>query len=166
MRRTMLVVSVMLASGALMLSAASSALAMSPVGATPQMGWNDWNAYGCTNTAANDEAQAKFIHDSGLQAEGYNYVVNDGCWNYGVGPGSGVPNGSPLSGAAFSRGTSDAQCNVVDGRMDGGSGQIFINPVAFPPTTPCANDGFARVARYVHSLGLKFGLWIDATNDW
>ena len=46
------------------------------------------------------------------------------------------------------------------------AGQIFVNPYLFPPSSPCANDGFKIVANYVRSLGLKFGLWLDASNNW
>ncbi len=73
---------------------------------------------------------------------------------------------------------------MVDGRLPGpggpGTGQIFINPYEFPPSstpasvgywTPtqpkaCLNDGIEVVANYVHSLGLKFGLWADDGNNW
>src|SRR4051794_11661627 len=47
---------------------------------TPPMGWNSWNKYHCGITEATVKTQAKAMHDSGLQAAGYQYVVIDDCW--------------------------------------------------------------------------------------
>jgi len=126
---------------------------------TPPMGWDDWNAYQCNNNAADVEQTARYMHTSGLQADGYGYVIVDGCWNDLVGQGTGDPDGFPITGPLPAE-----ACGAVNGRLPGG--QIFVNRTEFPPSFPCANDGLRRVARYVHSLGLKFGLWIDATNNW
>ena len=155
------------------------------VGATPTMGWNDWNAFQCNNNAADVEANATYVHDSGLQADGYGYIVNDGCWNDLVGvnppaypsgtapPPEPDPGGSPL--ATLPTTSEEAACGVVNGRGTGTAGtsglsvpagQLFINPYLFPPSSLCANDGMARVSTYVHSLGLKFGLWLDASDNW
>ncbi len=50
------------------------------LGATPPMGWNSWNSFGCNL----DEALIKQIADtfvsSGMQAAGYQYVNLDDCW--------------------------------------------------------------------------------------
>jgi len=167
---------------------------------TPTMGWNDWNGNGCDNDAADVEANAEFVHESGLQADGYEYIVNDGCWNDMVGvdqpyyttgynystgtdtqatpaqpdPGGGTEATLPTPGNP-SPTAEEAACGVgVNGRGTGvtgslGSvpeGQLFVNPYLFPPSSPCANDGMKIVATYVHSLGLKFGLWLDASDDW
>jgi alpha-galactosidase len=126
---------------------------------TPPMGWDDWNAYQCNNNATDVEQTARFIHDSGLQADGYKYVIIDGCWNDLVGQGTADPNGAPITGPLPAE-----ACGAVNGRLP--DGQIFVNTTEFPPSSPCANDGIKRVAGYVHSLGLKLGLWIDATNNW
>jgi hypothetical protein len=126
---------------------------------TPPMGWNSWNAYQCTENAQDIEANALFIHNSGLQRDGYTYVNNDGCWDDLVGLGTSDPNGFPVSGTLPAE-----TCGVVNGRLP--DGEIFINPIEFPPSAPCANDGFKRVARYIHSLGLKFGLYLNASNNW
>ena len=129
------------------------------VASTPPMGWNSWNAYQCTENAQDIEANALFIHKSGLQRDGYTYVNNDGCWDDLVGLGTSNPNGFPVNGPLPAE-----TCGVVNGRLP--DGEIFINPVEFPPSAPCANDGFKRVARYIHSLGLKFGLYLNASNNW
>jgi hypothetical protein len=43
----------------------------------PQMGWSSWSFIRRTPTAAKIQAQAQAIHDSGLQAVGYNYINID-----------------------------------------------------------------------------------------
>src|SRR5262245_37648244 len=51
------------------------------LGATPPMGWNSWNLFGCANL---NETLVKQIADafvsSGMQAVGYQYVNLDDCW--------------------------------------------------------------------------------------
>jgi Alpha galactosidase A/Alpha galactosidase C-terminal beta sandwich domain/NPCBM-associated, NEW3 domain of alpha-galactosidase len=152
---------------------------------TPPMGWDDWNAFGCQNDAADMEANAQYVHDSGLQADGYTYVINDGCWNDIVGvdptlypsgqatPAQPDPGGGPE--ATLPTTAEEAACGVVNGRGTGQpgtsgysvpAGQLFINPYLFPPSSECANDGLKIVASYIHSLGLKFGLWLDASDTW
>jgi alpha-galactosidase len=165
------------------------------VAATPPMGWNSWNAYQCTDVAGTIEAAAAAIHGSSvpgsapargsLQSIGYDYVNSDGCWNDLVGEGTEDSGGS----AAYIPGRTPPSppteaCNVVNGRLPGpggpGTGAIFVNPYEFPPSsTPasvgywtasqsnaCLNDGIQVVANYVHSLGLKFGIWADDGNNW
>lgn len=50
------------------------------VARTPPQGFNSWNLYHCgiSATVLTDTAQA--MHDSGLQAAGYEYVSTDDCW--------------------------------------------------------------------------------------
>ena len=50
---------------------------------TPQMGWNDWNAFGCNinETILLDNARAMVNY--GLRDLGYNYVILDDCWSSG-----------------------------------------------------------------------------------
>ena len=51
---------------------------------TPPMGWNSWNAVGCTGlTAAVVEQAADEIVARGLKSSGYQYVVVDDCWQAG-----------------------------------------------------------------------------------
>lgn len=47
---------------------------------TPPMGWNSWNAYSCTVTAADIREAADAMVDLGLREAGYEYVVVDDCW--------------------------------------------------------------------------------------
>jgi len=105
------------------LAPASPALALgNGLAATPPMGWNDWNAYGCNVSEQLVEQTALAMHNDGLQAAGYQYVNIDDCW------------------MSSSRNA---------------SGNLTANSAKFP-------DGIAAVASYVHSLGLKLGIYEDA----
>ncbi len=48
--------------------------------ATPQMGWNDWNAFGCNVNADLVEQTADAMVANGMKAAGYEYVNIDDCW--------------------------------------------------------------------------------------
>jgi len=89
---------------------------------TPQMGFNDWNAYGCGVSESLIKATALAMHDDGMQAAGYQYVNIDDCW-------------------------------MTSSRNS--AGQLVPDPAKFP-------DGIAGTAAYVHSLGLKLGIYEDA----
>jgi alpha-galactosidase len=103
-------------------SAAAQTRSYNGLGARPPMGFNDWNAYGCHVSAALIESQARYLHTSGMQADGYRYVNIDDCW--------------PAS-----------QRDAV--------GRLVADPATFP-------GGIPAVARYVHRLGLKVGIYEDA----
>jgi alpha-galactosidase len=47
---------------------------------TPQMGWNDWNAFGCDVSEALVEQTADLMVSSGMKDAGYQYVNIDDCW--------------------------------------------------------------------------------------
>ena len=47
---------------------------------TPQMGWNDWNAFGCNVNAQLVEQTADAMVANGMKAAGYQYVNIDDCW--------------------------------------------------------------------------------------
>ncbi|HWD63505.1 MAG TPA: glycoside hydrolase family 27 protein [Humibacter sp.] len=140
-------------------TAASSSAARSASDATPPMGWNSYNAYACDNGAQNMEAVAKFIHDSGLEADGYSYVNSDGCYDDLESLGS--PN---TYGITAPTAQNAETCGAVNGRLP--DGELYVNSYDFPPSTPCANDGFKLVGDDLHSLGLKLGLYYDAGNNW
>ncbi|WP_377272936.1 glycoside hydrolase family 27 protein [Peterkaempfera sp. SMS 1(5)a] len=89
---------------------------------TPQMGFNDWNAYGCNVSEALIKSTALAMHNNGMQAAGYSYVNIDDCW-------------------------------LTSSRDSGG--HLVPDPVKFP-------DGIKGTADYVHSLGLKLGIYEDA----
>jgi alpha-galactosidase len=102
------------------------------VGSTPAMGWSSWSFIRHDPTAADIEAQASALASSGLAAAGYDYVNVDDFW-YDC-PGSQGPD--------------------VDSY-----GRWVTNATEFPPSSSGEN-GIAVVADYVHSLGLKFGLYV------
>ena len=102
------------------------------VGLTPAMGWSSWSYIRHDPTAADIEAQAKAMVSSGLNSAGYLYVNVDDFW-YDC-PGSQGPD--------------------VDSY-----GRWVTNASSFPPSSSGEN-GIAVVADYVHSLGLKFGLYV------
>jgi hypothetical protein len=102
------------------------------VGLTPAMGWSSWSFIRHDPTAAKIEAQAKAMKASGLASVGYDYVNIDDFW-YNC-PGSQGPS--------------------VDKY-----GRWVTNAAEFPPG-PGGENGIAAVASYVHSLGLKFGLYV------
>jgi alpha-galactosidase len=89
---------------------------------TPQMGFNDWNAYGCNVSESLIKSTAQAMHTDGMQAAGYGYVNIDDCW---------------MTHARDS------------------SGRLVPDPAKFP-------DGIKGTADYVHSLGLKLGIYEDA----
>ena len=103
-------------------TAAPSSRAANGLGTTPQMGWNDWNAFGCNVNASLVEATADAMVADGMKADGYDYVNIDDCWL------------EPQRGPG---------------------GQLVPDPAKFP-------DGIKPVADYVHSKGLKFGIYEDA----
>ncbi|NUS10821.1 MAG: alpha-galactosidase [Streptomyces sp.] len=103
--------------------AGSSADAVgSTLAATPPMGFNDWNAFGCDVSEQLIEQTADYFVSSGLKAAGYTYLNIDDCW---------LTHGR------------DAQ------------GRLVPDPVKFP-------DGIKGTADYVHSKGLKLGIYEDA----
>jgi alpha-galactosidase len=113
--------------------AAPPALAESNgVGSTPAMGWSSWSFLRGDPTAARIEAQAAAMASSGLASVGYDYINVDDFW-YDC-PGSQGP---------------DVDAN----------GRWVTNASTFPPSSSGVN-GIEVVANYVHSLGLKFGLYV------
>jgi alpha-galactosidase len=53
--------------------------------ATPPMGWNSWNHFGCNISDADVRAQADAMASNGMREAGYSYVVIDDCWQSGRG---------------------------------------------------------------------------------
>ncbi len=56
------------------------AIAIPGVARTPPMGWNSWNAYGCTVNERMIEQAADAMVATDMRAAGYRYVVVDDCW--------------------------------------------------------------------------------------
>ncbi len=107
----------LLVAGAPSASAVGNGLAL-----TPQMGFNDWNAYGCNVSESLIKSTALAMHNNGMQAAGYQYVNIDDCWLQ---------------------------------KSRDSSGNLQPDYSKFP-------DGISGTASYVHSLGLKLGIYEDA----
>jgi len=50
------------------------------LGATPPMGWNSWNAYGCNVSEAVVKSMADAMVETGMKDVGYEYINIDDCW--------------------------------------------------------------------------------------
>ncbi len=50
---------------------------------TPPMGWNSWNAFGCSVNEADVRAAADAVVSSGLINHGWTYINIDDCWEAG-----------------------------------------------------------------------------------
>lgn len=126
LRTLMLAFSVVLLAAAAPLLAPGAAQPAAALGnglaMTPQMGFNDWNAYGCDVSESLIKSTARAMHTNGMQAAGYSYVNIDDCW-------------------------------MTHNRDSGG--RLVPDPAKFP-------DGIKGTADYVHSLGLKLGIYEDA----
>ena len=100
---------------------------------TPLRGWNSYDSYlGCVNESQVIE-NAKYVVKY-LKKYGYEYVVVDGGWSLNV-----------------SNGIGGVQAIDKYGR-----------PQPFPQKFPHSADGsgFKWLADQVHSMGLKFGVWV------
>jgi hypothetical protein len=98
---------------------------------TPVLGWSSWSFLRKHPTADNMKAQALALHNSGLQKLGYQYVNLDDFWYQCPGPQG--PNVDP-------------------------SGRWITDPSIFPAQGD--TDGIKVVADYVHSLNMKFGIYV------
>jgi alpha-galactosidase len=148
-------------SGLLVLAAGAGAASASgtKAAATPPMGFNSWNAYSCDSNAQALKSVAVFMHNSGLEQDGYKYVNQDGCYTDLEGIDS--PN---TFGVTAPTKQDPESCGAINGRLP--DGHIYVNPYAYPSSRPCANNGVQVVANYVHALGLKLGVYLDASNNW
>ncbi|GAB2831524.1 ricin-type beta-trefoil lectin domain protein [Lentzea nigeriaca] len=80
--RTMLSAVLIAAITPVVLSLAPPAQALdNGLGRTPQLGWNDWNSFGCDVTDSLVRQTADAMVGSGMAAAGYTYVNIDDCWS-------------------------------------------------------------------------------------
>jgi alpha-galactosidase len=100
---------------------------------TPVMGWSSWSFLRDGVNTANIEAEAEALVTSGLAAAGYRYVNVDDNWY---------------------------QCPGPQGPSVDRYGRWVVNSTEFPNTG--SENGIQAVATYVHSLGLKFGIYETA----
>jgi hypothetical protein len=100
---------------------------------TPVMGWSGWSFLRLGANEAQVEGEAKALVSTGLAAAGYHYVnIDDGWYQC---PGSQGPN--------------------VDAY-----GRWVVNSANYPSAG--SENGIQALAAYVHSLGLKFGIYETA----
>lgn len=104
---------------------------------TPPMGWNSWDSYGTTIDEAQFRKSAEWIA-AHLKTAGYEYVTIDEEWYDALGS----PGGSKKDAKLF---------------LDA-NGRYYPAPDRFPSSADGA--GFAPLAAYIHSLGLKFGIHV------
>jgi hypothetical protein len=98
---------------------------------TPVMGWSGWSFLRLGADTAQIEGEARALVSTGLAAAGYRYInIDDGWYQC---PGSQGPN--------------------VDGY-----GRWVVNTASYPNVG--SQNGIAALAAYVHSLGLKFGIYL------
>ena len=64
-------------------AASASVLMNNALAATPQMGWDNWNAYACDVSEELIMTTAERMVDIGLRDLGYHYVILDDCWSDG-----------------------------------------------------------------------------------
>ena len=100
-------------------------------GRTPALGWSSWSFLRKDPTAEKMKAQALALHKSGLQELGYQYVNLDDFWYQCPGPQG--PNVD-----AYGRWVTDASRFPAQGET----------------------DGIKVIADYIHSLGMKFGIYV------
>src|SRR6185437_3856175 len=97
----------------------------------PVLGWSSWSFIRKDPTAAKINAQARALKDSGLQKLGYEYINIDDFWYRCPGP----------------------QGPDVDEY-----GRWVTDTSRFPSQGDA--DGIKAVADYIHSLGMKFGIYM------
>ena len=109
--------------------------------ATPVMGWSSWSFTRFAGDLALDEAEAKAMVSDGLTSVGYNYLnIDDGWYECPTTAG-------PLADAY--------------GRWIPWSSPEVIGGTTYPAPFPGSGslNGIQILANYVHSLGLKFGIY-------
>ena len=104
---------------------------------TPPMGWNSWDCYGASVTEETVRKNAEFMSVH-LKKYGWEYIVVDIQWS--------EPNAKSHEYRPF-----------ADLCMDE-YGRLLPAENRFPSSA--GGKGFAPLAEYVHSLGLKFGIHI------
>lgn len=98
---------------------------------TPVLGWSTWSFLRKHPTADQVKAQAVALKNSGLQKLGYQYVNLDDFWY---------------------------QCPDPQGPDVDANGRWVTDPARFPPQGD--TDGIKVVADSIHSLGMKFGIYV------
>ena len=96
---------------------------------TPPMGFSTWSVFRKNVNESLVRELADAMCSSGLAAAGYDYLLVDDGWE----------------------GSAPKDCTTCAPNRDK-QGRLVVDPVKFP-------SGMNETAAYVHSKGLKFGLW-------
>ena len=119
------------------------------VAPTPPMGWNSWDNFGIDITEAEFKAQVDYVAKN-LKQYGYEYMVVDAGWY--------APHLSAQKDSPFYVEKITKYPTNVDS---------FGRWIPAVNKFPSASDGsFRKLADYVHSKGLKFGLHIQRGIPW
>ena len=108
---------------------------------TPPMGWNSYDYYNTSVTEADVKANADYMAKH-LKGFGWEYIVVDIAWYYNE---------------AEDERDQFQYIPFAKMEMDEYS-RLYPDPKKFPSSK--GGKGFAPLAEYVHSLGLKFGIHI------
>jgi hypothetical protein len=100
---------------------------------TPIMGWSGWSFQRLGDDAHRVEGEARALVRTGLAAAGYRYVNIDDGWY---------------------------QCPGPQGPNVDRYGRWLVNTAKYPSVG--SRNGIVALARYVHRLGLKFGIYETA----
>jgi hypothetical protein len=98
---------------------------------TPVMGWSGWSFLRLGADTAQVEGEARALVSTGLAAAGYRYVNIDDGWY---------------------------QCPGPQGPNVDSYGRWVVNTSNYPDVG--SQNGIQALAAYVHSLGLKFGIYL------
>lgn len=134
---TALLVAVLVVGGAIAIGSQDANAEDNGLGRTPVLGWSSWSFLRAQPTAANFEAQARALRDSGLQKLGYDYVNLDDFW-YQCPPSKSIRTSRGPNVDAYGRWVTDTS--------------------RFPSQGD--TNGIKVVADYIHSLGMKFGIYV------
>ncbi|MBR1863732.1 MAG: glycoside hydrolase family 27 protein [Ruminococcus sp.] len=104
---------------------------------TPPMGWNSWDCYGAAVNEETVRKNAEYMAEH-LKDLGWEYVVVDIQW--------------------YEPKAKDHEYNAFTELCMDGYSRLIPSPERFPSSA--GGKGFAPLAEYVHSLGLKFGIHI------
>lgn len=125
---------------------------------TPPMGWNAWNAYHTNVDEDLVRRTADALVSTGLAALGYVYVNIDDGWQVWRWRGSGGGGVTVVllfwGGVGGESSPVHRHCLPQVDRLPNGT--ILADPARFP-------SGMPALAAYVHSRGLKFGLYTSST---
>jgi hypothetical protein len=133
--------------GTVAFAPAASALTPNPlhIAEKPVLGWSSWSTFRHVSTAAIDEAEARALVSDGLKAEGYDYINQDDGWYE-------CP-------AVSYTGANQNYGPTVDQWGRWVTSQTTTSDTGAFPNQGNVN-GIEVLANYVHSLGLKFGIYL------